>query len=55
MFEIGQKLNKAVVSREVIKQRINNINKQLDNLDDSLLAHVEAREIIQKAAQLTQG
>ncbi len=54
MKETGERLNKLVTSRGLIQERIEKTNLDLNKLDQSLVSHVEAREIIQKAAQLTQ-
>jgi len=54
MHKIKEQLHKKSVSRDLLKQHIIDVNWDLDNLNDSLNHHIEAREIVQSAAQLTQ-
>lgn len=54
MHEVNKQLHKLATKREILLDNIGTINSELNILDDSLNHHIEAREIIQKAAQLTQ-
>jgi DNA repair exonuclease SbcCD ATPase subunit len=54
MKDIQELLHTKLTSRDLIKEQMGNINLDLDKLNLSLTHHIEAREIIQKAAQLTQ-
>jgi len=54
MKNIAKVLQRKVTSLEMIEEQIETVNRELDGLNDDLLAHVEAREIIQRAAAMTQ-
>lgn len=54
MDKIRELLNKQITSQELIEEDINKINVKLDDLNNSLISHVDARECIQKAKQMTQ-
>lgn len=54
MHDIQERLHTLDTKRNLIHQNILNTNTELNELDESLNHHIEAREIIQKASQLTQ-
>lgn len=52
--KIKEKLDETTISRNLIAKDITKINGKLDDLNDSMVNHIDARECIQKAAQMTQ-